>query len=177
MDKTNYIILPGYGNSGSTHWQTYFEKILPNAERVQHNSWDFPIAKVWIEAVDKTMEKYDPSTVVFITHSLGGITLLLWLQQTGKTIKGAFIVAPPDVENLDNKLPIPGFYPLPLEKLSFPSILVASTNDTWCKVERARFFAEKWGSEYYELESAGHINQDSGFGMWGDGLQMIKGLC
>jgi predicted alpha/beta hydrolase family esterase len=27
---TNYLIIPGLGNSGPGHWQTYFEQVLPN---------------------------------------------------------------------------------------------------------------------------------------------------
>lgn len=36
--ETNYLIVPGYGNSAAEHWQTYFESVLPNSFRVQQKS-------------------------------------------------------------------------------------------------------------------------------------------
>ncbi|MBK8808857.1 MAG: alpha/beta hydrolase [Bacteroidales bacterium] len=41
--ETNYLIIPGYGNSESEHWQTYFEEKLLPCIRNSTKSWDGPI--------------------------------------------------------------------------------------------------------------------------------------
>ena len=69
-----------------------------------------------------------------------------------------------------------GFSPIPLIKLPFPSIVVTSTNDFFVTVDRAKQFAEAWGSEFVNIGEAGHINVASGFGDWDEGLEILKKL-
>jgi predicted alpha/beta hydrolase family esterase len=38
----NYFIVPGSGNSGPEHWQTYFEKSAGNFQRIGQKEWDAP---------------------------------------------------------------------------------------------------------------------------------------
>ena len=63
-----------------------------------------------------------------------------------------------------------GFAPVPRERLPFPSMLLASADDPYCRPERARHFAAAWGSELVEVGPAGHINAESGHGPWPDGV-------
>ena len=55
-------------------------------------------------------------------------------------------------------------------QLPCPSVLLASTDDPFCRLERARHFAAAWGSELVEVGPAGHISADSGHGAWPDGV-------
>jgi uncharacterized protein len=57
-----------------------------------------------------------------------------------------------------------------MRRLSFPSLLLASTDDPFCTVERVREFAAAWGSGLIEIGSAGHVNAASGHGPWPDGV-------
>ena len=65
---------------------------------------------------------------------------------------------------------------MPLEKLPFNSMVVASTNDHVVSLKRAEFFADCWGSELVVLEKAGHIEPKSGYGAWEEGLDLLKQL-
>ena len=65
---------------------------------------------------------------------------------------------------------------MPLVRLPFPSIVVASENDEYVSLERAREFARAWGSEFRGIGGAGHINSTSGLGTWAEGRAMLKGL-
>ena len=69
-----------------------------------------------------------------------------------------------------------GFSPVPLIKLPFPSIVVASTNDFFVTLERAQQFATAWGSEFVNIGDAGHLNVASGYGEWDAGLEILKKL-
>lgn len=56
---TNYFIVPGLGNSGPEHWQTYFEKSGNNFQRIILQEWDARAFKDWIETIDKSISGYD----------------------------------------------------------------------------------------------------------------------
>ncbi len=38
-----YLIVPGLGNSGPEHWQSYFEKSAANFTRINQTEWDAPV--------------------------------------------------------------------------------------------------------------------------------------
>ena len=172
MDTT-YLILPGYGNSDENHWQTYFEKQLPNSFRIQQKSWGKPICDDWVNTIEENINKFNPASVVLVSHSLGGIAIAHWANRFSTKIKGAFIVAPPDLENSYLDLSLESFNPIPLHKFTFPSTVIGSTNDHWATVQRTKTFADHWGSELMYIGDAGHINTTSGYGPWEEGLELL----
>ena len=173
---TNYFIIPGLGNSGPEHWQTYFEKSGNNFQRVNQEEWDTPTCYDWITRIEKTISQYDPTTVVLIGHSLGCATIAHWARQYTKKIKGALLVAPSDIENPIYTFPRTGFAPMPLSKINFKTIVVASSNDPWVSLKRAKHFADHWGSELIDIGNAGHINVASGYGKWKQGFEILEKL-
>jgi hypothetical protein len=66
---------------------------------------------------------------------------------------------------------------MPLVRLPFPSVVVASSNDLFVTVARAQAFARAWGSEFVMIRDAGHINTASGLGDWPEGLALLHKLC
>lgn len=172
--ETNYLIIPGYGNSGAEHWQTYFETKLSNCARIQQKSWDKPLCNDWVKAINETVMQYNPETVVLVSHSMGGIAIAHWASQFNVKIKGAMIVAPPDLDNPFQDLSLESFTPIPIIKLPFPSVIVASVNDNWTTTARAQTFAENWGSQIIFIGNAGHINATSGYGQWNEGILILK---
>jgi predicted alpha/beta hydrolase family esterase len=91
-------------------------------------------------------------------------------------VAGAFLVAPSDVEAPDYPEEGRDFASMPLVRLPFPSIVVASTNDEYVSLDRARQFADAWGSELVTIGEAGHINGASGHGPWPEGEAMLMEL-
>jgi uncharacterized protein len=174
--KINYLLLPGFGNSGSEHWQTYFEKILPNCKRIEQKSWEKPVCKDWLIAINEAIIKYPAESVVLISHSMGGIAIAHWAAKFGTKIKAAMIVAPPDLDFPWQDLGLETFAPIPMEKLPFKSLIVASTNDQWATIERSEVFAKNWGSDLIFIGNSGHINTASGFGEWKEGLRILENL-
>jgi uncharacterized protein len=172
----NYLIVPGLGNSGEAHWQTYFEQVLPNCRRIEQQEWDAPVCNNWVAAVDAAVSEFEPDTVVLIGHSLGCTAIAHWAVRSGKKIRGALLVAPSDVENPVYTFPATGFTPIPMEKMCFTTIVVASNNDEWVAEERAKLFAAAWGSNFISIGAAGHINAASGYGVWQEGLEIVKML-
>jgi len=171
---TNYLIVPGLGNSGPKHWQTYFQNSGDNFYRIEQQEWNAPTCEEWVNTVDKKVIEIDPATVVLIGHSLGCLTIAFWAKKFKRQIKGALLVAPSDSEASLYTFPATGFVPIPLDKLTFKTIVVASENDSWVSLERAKFLADNWGSEFINIGKAGHINADSGYTNWDEGMRLLK---
>ena len=172
----NYFIVPGLGNSGLQHWQTFFENSGDNFERINQKEWDAPNCNDWITSIDNEILGYDLSTIILIGHSLGCSSIAHWAKKFNKKIKGALLVAPSDIENPVYTFPASGFSPMPLTKINFKTVVVASTNDPWVSIERAKFFADNWGSELVNIGNAGHINAASGYWQWEEGFEILKRL-
>jgi predicted alpha/beta hydrolase family esterase len=173
---THYFTIPGLGNSGPQHWQTFFERNNQNFQRIKQQEWDTPTCSDWIRTIDKTVSAYDPSTVVLIGHSLGCAAIIHWATTYKQKIKGALLVAPSDPEAPQYTFPAIGFAPIPIQKISFNTIVVASSNDPWVSLERAEYFASYWGSQFINIGDAGHINTASGHKEWKEGLSILKKL-
>ncbi|RYY67088.1 MAG: serine hydrolase family protein [Chitinophagaceae bacterium] len=173
---TNYLMVPGLGNSGPEHWQTYFEKSGDHCYRIDQEDWDAPSCLQWTETIDNKIANFDPSTIVLVGHSLGCTAIAHWAATYKRQIKAALLVAPSDVEAPQYSFPTTGFSPIPLDKINFRTMVVASADDIWVSLDRAKFFAENWGSEFINIGNAGHINAASGHSNWDEGMALLKTL-
>jgi len=54
--------------------------------------------------------------------------------------------------------------------------VVASSNDPYVTLSRARGFAMAWGSEFMMIGEAWHINSASGLGDWPEGFALLNAL-
>jgi uncharacterized protein len=172
---THYLIVPGLGNSGPEHWQTYFEQSGDHFSRIEQAEWDAPSCEDWISAIEQRVGQLDPAEVVLIGHSLGCCAIAHWAARYSVPIKGALLVAPSDVDTPQYAtFPTTGFVPMPLNKIPFKTVIVASANDIWVSTERAQFFADCWGSELINIGDAGHINVASGYTKWDEGLALLE---
>ena len=52
MTQPTILVLPGLGNSGPDHWQTWLEGRLPALTRVDLGDWDAPEPDRWVERLD-----------------------------------------------------------------------------------------------------------------------------
>jgi predicted alpha/beta hydrolase family esterase len=173
---TNYFIIPGYQGSGPDHWQTWIETTQPNFHRVQQRDWDNPDISEWAANIDKAIEGYDPESVVLVAHSLGCLTVAEWVKTYNCPVKAALLVAPPDVDVIRRKVDNDLLKETPTQRMPFRTTLVASSNDPWISIEKAKYYAQNWGSEFINIGAAGHINNLSGYGVWEQGLEILKKL-
>lgn len=174
--NSTVLILPGLGSSEETHWQSLWEKQFPEFIRVSQQDWDTPVCEDWIDTLDKEILRHDPENTILVGHSLACSTIVFWSIKYNRKIKGALLVAPSDTEAPSYPPGTIGFTPMPLNGLPFPSITVSSSNDYYVTLERAKFLADHWGSEFVTIGEAGHINVESGFGEWSEGLIFLRKL-
>ncbi len=165
------LIVPGWTNAGRDHWQSRWERNLPTARRVEQADWDTPRSDDWVARIVAAVDACT-RPAVFVAHSCGvtAVCLAAPLITPGR-VAGAFLVAPGDFDNSDHWLGRDGgFAPMPLQRLPFPTRVIASSNDPHCTVERAQTFAAAWGADMSVTANGGHLNTASGHGPWPEGL-------
>lgn len=177
-----YLILPGWQGSPDDHWQSHWQRSLPNAVRVEQRDWQNPRRLHWVAALEQAVAA-EPTPAILVAHSLGCITVAHWAAQASPAllarVRGALLVAPADVERPGCPAELRDFAPIPRALLPFPAQLVGSDNDHAASVPRVLELARDWGAETAILAGAGHINVRSGHRRWEQGfayLYRLQGL-
>lgn len=169
------LVLPGIGNSGPDHWQTLWEQGNIAMERVHARDWTQAACSEWVGALEVAVDRSGPQTVL-VAHSLACLQVAHWSLCTSLCIHGALLVAVPDPSGPAFPAEASGFDPIPLQRLPFPSIVVASLNDPYGDIGHARRCAQAWGSRIVEIGNAGHINSSSNLGDWPQGKALLQEL-
>ncbi|HEX4180892.1 MAG TPA: alpha/beta hydrolase [Caulobacteraceae bacterium] len=170
------LIIPGIHGSGPTHWQSAWERALPNAERVEQSDWARPRLADWTAALAEAVRRRPGA--VLVAHSLGCALVAHFARISGgRGVGAALLVAPADVDAESAwRRELRGFGPMPREPFSFPSTIAASQDDPFIALDRAKAFAKAWGSRLVDLGRAGHVNVKSGHGPWPEGLLLLEQL-
>jgi len=172
---TPILIVPGYGGSGPDHWQSWLEARLAGARRVALPALDRPRCADWVDALERAVAACDEPPLL-VAHSLGCIAVAHWARARPGHARGALLVAPCDAERSGGLEGVEGFAPIPLQKLDFPALVVASTNDPFVPFERAQDFAHAWGARLVAVPGGGHLNVASGFGAWPEAEALLREL-
>ena len=174
-----YLLVPGWQGSPDTHWQSHWQRTLPNSARVEQSDWLLPRREDWLAELERCIAS-DPRPVVLVAHSLGCITVVHWAAQAPQAllqrVRGALLVAPADVERSNCPEALRNFAPIPRQPLPFASQLIGSDNDTAASAARAVELGHDWGSEIAILPGAGHINVTSGHHQWEQGFAYLYRL-
>ena len=177
------LIVPGLREHVPDHWQTLLAAKLPRVRSVAPLEHDKLNCAARVDAIDSALAAIE-GPVIIVAHSAGAIMVARWAtRRATREIQGALLAAPADLET-----PMPagyptidvlndhGWLPIPRATLPFPSIVAASGNDPLTRLERARDFAEAWGSRFVELGAVGHLNPASGYGEWPQAEEFIREL-
>lgn len=169
------LIVPGIGNSGPLHWQSFWELANPAFVRVVQRDWDNPVCEEWVAGLDAGIRQAGPGVVV-VAHSLGCLALAHWAAVSQLPIAAALMVAVPDPAGPNFPAEAVGFSATPMRPLPFRSIVVASADDPYGSVEHSIRLAQIWGSRLVNVGNCGHINADSGLGNWAFGFELLGQL-
>ena len=168
------LLLPGWQNSGSAHWQTRWEALHGYA-RVEQSDWDWPLRGDWMARLEEVLLA-DSRRAVLVAHSLGCQLVAAWAATSRHTdrVAGALLVAPPDSERADMPAQVSTWRPIVRQRLPFAALVVHSRDDPYCSPERVIGMAADWGTATVDIGPAGHINGDSGLGDWPAGLALLQ---
>ena len=176
---TRCLILPGLRDSGPDHWQTRWLSARDDCERVELGRWSQPSRSLWMSRLDRAIARAS-APVVLVAHSLACHAVVWWAADASlarrEKVRGALLVAPPDVDRVDALDELRPFAPTPLGRLPFRSILAASRDDSYADYARLRWMAEQWGSELADCGRQGHLNAESRLGDWIEGQHLLRCL-
>lgn len=171
------LIIPGLGDSGEKHWQSFWLQKFPNSTKVIQDNWDEPQLNEWLARLDENIQQINEPTVL-VAHSLAVSLVMHWVSKNNNpSIIGALLVAPADVNSPEHTPEfLRHFSPIPTQPVSFPTVVVGTENDTYISLERAKELAAYWGSDFINIGFKGHINSDSNLGYWEEGQTFLQQL-
>lgn len=174
------LLVPGLDNSGPGHWQTEWEQQHAGCRRVELGLWDRPHRNTWVNQLNLAIRAAE-RPVILVAHSLGCLAVAWWAQLERPApdgpVRGALLVAPPEVEVNPRDPRIAAFAPTPDALLPFPAILVGSHDDPYLSLAGARRLARRWGCRFADAGAVGHINAASGLGDWPFGRFLLGQLA
>jgi predicted alpha/beta hydrolase family esterase len=185
MKPPKVLVLPGWQDSGPAHWHSRWEVEHGYTRVVQHD-WMRPLRGDWVARLEELVLEHSPTVgpadgggIVLVAHSLGCQLAAAWAAHSRNTdrVLAALLVAPGDPQREELSAVLSSWSPVVLQRLPFRSMLLASRDDPYCSIGRARLFAEAWGCDFIDYGQCGHINADSGLGSWPDGHRMLLALC
>jgi uncharacterized protein len=173
----DFLVLPGLGNSGVDHWQSYWCLAFRNTTRVLQDDWEAPVMSDWLTRLDAAIAG-GTRPAVLICHSLSCALAAHWATRNAPgRVVAAMLVAPSDVEDPTHTPDcVRNFAPIPLARFPVPALTVASTDDPYVSVDRAQTFSEAWGADFCNAGELGHINSASRLGFWPQGLLLLGQL-
>ncbi|MGE1114679.1 RBBP9/YdeN family alpha/beta hydrolase [Priestia megaterium] len=171
MGKQIHII-HGYGASPSSHWFPWLkEKLIADAHQVSvphmPNSSD-PKKEEWLETLTNKIKNLD-NNAYFVTHSLGSITLLNYLEQLDPLPEfGGFILVSGFSERLSS---LPSLDPFTVKAVNHQKIIsatnlravIAAKDDYIVPFQLSENLSEQLNTSLYPVEKGGHFLEDDGF--------------
>lgn len=165
------------------HWQTWFETQISGSLRVIQDDWDKPHITPWAKTVERAIiEAREPSFI--IAHSFGVLASIMGAANVADKVAGALFVAPADpsrftidgkrIANDSSELDTGLFNYIPKKPLGYPCVLAVSINDYCMPFKRSAWWSKIWGARLVSLGNAGHVNAESGFGPWPEGLALYN---
>jgi uncharacterized protein len=170
------LLLPGWLDSGPGHWQTLWEA-RHGDRRVQQSDWLWPKRGDWMARLEEVLLE-DEEPALLAAHSLGCQLVAAWAAHSQHTarVRGALLVAPPDIEREDMPPNLMPWRPIMRRRLPFAAIAVTSSDDPYSAPERSAAMARDWGAERIDIGARGHINGESGLGEWPEGRALLDRL-
>jgi uncharacterized protein len=187
------VLVPGLRGDVPDHWQTRLAADRPDALPLPALGRGNASLLTRVIQLDAAVAQIE-GPVVLVAHSAGVLVTVHWAARQASRfgssvarthpVVGALLATPPALAT-----PLPpeypslstlrdnGWLPIPEERLWFPSILAASSNDPLSDPDRVRGLAEAWGSRLVVLGPVGHLNPASGYGDWAGVQTLLTNLA
>jgi predicted alpha/beta hydrolase family esterase len=180
------LTVAGADGSAPDHWLSLWQTALPDCRHVELGSGTEPRRDSWVAELDRAIDAVQ-GPVVLVAHGLGCLAVawwakLRWRHAVRRKLLGAMLVAPPCGRGEDTAAgggadpARHDFAPLPRATLPFPSLLVASRDDPFAGFDAAEALALTWGSQFVDAGAAGHLDAQSGLGIWEEGVSLCESL-
>ena len=178
MKNTRILTLPGWKSSGPDHWQSRWE-CLHGHQRVEQHDWQRPLRGDWSARLHEVVLDHD-GPVVLVADGLGCLLTAWWAAHSplASRVQAALLVAPCDTEREELRQRLPGWGPIAVQRLPFPTLLMGHHSAAHCTPKRAQALAAAWGAQFRWIEggTGSDLNAESGLGDWPEGLALLHTL-
>jgi len=176
MAECRVLLLPGWLDSDAGHWQSRWER-QHGWRRVTQSDWLWPRRGDWMARLEEVLLESEVPAVL-VAHSLGCHLVAAWAAHSQHTarVRGALLVAPPDIERDDLPPNLHAWRPMLRKPLPFTAVAVTSDDDPYSGAERSAGLVRAWGARQIGIGAAGHINGESGLGDWPAGQAWVNEL-
>jgi serine hydrolase len=199
---SSVVIVPGLHNSGPQHWQSLWQRRLPNSVRVEQARWDVPDLQRWSDNVLRVLNDLDQrgEDCWIVAYSFGCLASVFALVQasastdTQASLDTQVSLNKTPAKHLSKNRPLSnvrGIFlvapadpqkfavadVLPAGPLQVAGRMVASRSDPWLAWTQAEQWARRWQLQIIDAGHAGHINAESGHGYWPEGWREFQQLC
>jgi hypothetical protein len=174
MAKDKVLILPGLQGSRHSQWQSIWADKHAYQVLEQHD-WTRPLRGDWLVRLEDVISHLTEPTYL-VAQGLACIQVAAWavFSAHAAKVKGAFLVAPVDVEAPHWAHALSSWRPVEMKVLPFRSVLIGAPNDPDCSPERAKAFADAWGSASKEAAMIDQVSAESNVGEWSWGHALFK---
>ncbi len=165
------ILIHGWGGNPDIHWLPWVKNELElkgfSVSVPQMPNADFPNQQEWVEEITRAVGTPSKDTY-FITHSLGAIAVLRYLETLSEPEKiGGVVTVCGFIEQIGYKEP-DQFFQTPVDyekikKVAGKIIAINSDDDSYVPMHQAEVIRDRLNAELIVLHNAGHINKESGF--------------
>ena len=175
--QARVLLLPGWLNSGAGHWQTRWEALYSD-ERVQQADWLWPRRGDWMARLDDVVQASETPTLL-VAYSLGCHLVAAWAAHSQRTarVRGALLVAPPDLAQAELPPQVQRWAPPVLQPLPFAATCLFSEDDPCCSAAAALAMARAWGAVAHPQGARGHLSGDAGLGDWPEARLALQALA
>jgi uncharacterized protein len=166
------FIIHGWAGNPTINWfpwlKSELEKIGIEAIVLSMPDSEHPVQKVWVEYINKNVLNPDENTF-FVGHSLGGISILRYLETISDTTKIGGIV-------LVASFALPIGYPEPdsfcqtpvdfgkIKKIIADKVtIINSDNDVYVSNETAQHLYNNLGGKFISIHNGGHLTGGDGY--------------
>lgn len=169
------LTLPGIYNSGPAHWQSRWEALHPAVLRVAQRDWDHPVCTEWMARLEAAVAAL-AAPPILVAHSLGCLLAAQWCAQSTRPVHAVLMVAVPDPDGANYPADALGFAPLPASLGGRRVTIVSSSDDPYSSAGFTAGRVKAWGAAHVEVGARGHINGESGLGVWTEGWGIVEKL-
>lgn len=135
------LILPGLYGAQPDHWTGQWPSLYA---RVPQHDWQQPLRGDWLMGLEEAVLARN-GPIVLAAQGLACLMVAAWAAHSrqAQRVLGALLVEPMEVDSEQWRARLPSWSPVVLQRLPFPSTLVAEADSS-----SALVWAQAWGSRY-----------------------------
>jgi predicted alpha/beta hydrolase family esterase len=172
MPRPKVLIVHGLGGKPNGGWRPWLLTALAEKDvfafALAMPAPDAPVLDEWLAELARYVERYKDDDLYLVGHSLGGATILRYLEKAPQTIRiaGMVLVSAPFRPNKNPATANFFVEPIDLEKVrvrGIPAKVVHGDDDAVVPIAQGHAIADGLGCELIRVPKGGHLGSSDGW--------------